>query len=75
MTKFTTTVRGREHEWRVLVEEISVEDMRADGIEVLEIANTIPAWAVDAGIGGAWMLVQDIWDAPSRLWRRLRSRK
>ena len=35
MTKFTTTVRGREHEWRVLVDEVSVEDMRADGIEVL----------------------------------------
>lgn len=75
MTKFTTTVRGKEHEWRVEVAEVSVEAMREDGIEVLEIVNTIPAWAVDAGIGRLWMLAQDIWDWPSRAWRKIRGRK
>lgn len=74
MSKFTTTVRGREHEWRVEVSEASVDDMRADGIEVQEIVNTIPAWAVNAELGGLWMLVQDIWDAPSRLWRKWRKK-
>jgi hypothetical protein len=72
MTKFTTTVLGRQNEWRVEVSEASVDDMRADGIEVLEISNTIPAWAVDASIGQLWMFAQDVWDAPSRIWRKIR---
>lgn len=72
MSRFITTIRGHEHEWRVEVSEDSVEDMRADGIEVLEIVNSIPAWAMDAGLGRVWMLTQDIWDAPSRIWRKIR---
>ena len=72
MTRFVTTVRGKKHEWRVEVAEASVEDMRADGIEVIEIVNSIPALVVDAGFGGFWMFVQDLWDLPSRIWRKIR---
>lgn len=72
MTKFITTVKGRHHEWRVIVSEASVEDMREDGVEVLEIANTIPAWAAEAGIGWLWVWVQDMWDLPSRIWRKIK---
>jgi hypothetical protein len=72
MTKFTTIVRGRQHDWLVEVSEDAVEEMRADGIKILEIANTIPAWAVAAGIGQLWMFAQDVWDAPLRIWRKIR---
>jgi hypothetical protein len=72
MTRFVTTIRGREYEWRAEVSEASVDDMRADGIEVQEISNTIPDWAVDAGFGRFWIFVQDVWDAPSRAWRKIR---
>ena len=74
MPHYITTVRGEHHEWRVTVAEESVADMRADGIEVLEIVNTIPAWVVDAGFASVWVFAQDLWDAPSRLWRRMRGK-
>jgi len=74
MTHYVTTVMGKHHEWRVTVDEASVADMRADGIEVLEISNTVPAWAVDAGFARVWVFAQDLWDIPSRLWRRMRGK-
>lgn len=75
MSRFVATIRGRQHEWSVYVAEASVEDMREDGIEVLEIVNTIPAWVVDAGFARIWCLMQDIWDAPSRLWRKIKRKQ
>jgi hypothetical protein len=72
MTKYKAMVRGKQHEWGIEIPENAVEDMRADGFEVLEIANSIPAWAFDMGIGRVWVLAQDIWDAPSRIWRNIR---
>ena len=74
MTRYTTTVQGKHHEWRVTVAEESVADMRDDGIEVLEIVNTIPAWVVDAGFSRVWVFAQDFWDAPSRLWKKMRGK-
>jgi hypothetical protein len=73
--KYVVTVRGHQHEWGIRVPEIMVEGLREDGFEVLEVVNTIPAWAVDAGIGWAWMMAQDLWDMPSRVWRKIRGRK
>lgn len=73
MTYFTT-VRGKQHEWRVTVSENAVEDMRADGIEVFEAVNTIPEWAADAGLAWAWVIAQDVWDLPSRLLRNWRGK-
>lgn len=74
MTKYIATVRGKQHEWGVEIPESAVEDMRADGFEVLEIVNSIPAWVADLGYVPArlWCLGQDIWDAPSRIWRKIR---
>ena len=72
MSKYFAIMRGRQHEWRVDVSEASVEDMRKDGIEVFEAANIIPAWVAAIGMTGPWCAMQDIWDAPSRIWRRIK---
>jgi len=74
MTHYITTVRGRRHEWLVTVDEASVADMRADGVDVQEVFNTIPLLVVDAGMTRAWVFVQDLWNMPSRVWRKIRGK-
>ena len=70
MSRYITVLRGRQHEWRCEVSEAAVEDMRADGIEVFEVYNTIPAWVAGLGLTRVWCAVQDLWDWPSRAWRK-----
>jgi hypothetical protein len=72
MTRFITTVKGKRNEWIVEVAECSVEDMRQDGIEVVEVAHVIPAWVAEIGLERVWILGQGLWDAPTRIWRRWR---
>ena len=36
-------------------------DWRADGLEIDEIVNVIPEWAVAAGLLRPWVQVQDAW--------------
>lgn len=72
MSKYFAHMRGRQHEWIVTVDEASVDDMRADGIEVFEAVYTIPGWVADLGLTRPWCIIQDIWDAPTRIWRRIK---
>lgn len=69
--KYSIIVRGRHHEWGVYVPEAQAKAMQEDGFEVSEVHNTIPAWVVDAGLIRPWCWAQDLWDLPSRLWRRI----
>lgn len=39
-----------------------IPEWRADGLEVSEIENLIPAWVVDLGLARAWCFVQDLWN-------------
>ena len=52
----SVTVRGKGHTWCVdtYITRENAEVWRQDGIEVSEILNTIPKWAVDAGIPVRW---------------------
>ena len=72
MTKFVTRIRGHDHEWSATVNEASVADMRADGIEIFEVANIIPTWVDRIGMTKPWCWMQDIFDLPSRIWRKWR---
>lgn len=72
MSRFFIHVRGARSEWTAQVEERSVEAMREDGFEVFELVNTIPDWVVDAGLMKPWVWAQDMFDWPSRMWRKLR---
>lgn len=67
MTKFIATVKGRQHEWGILVPENAVDDMRADGFDVVEVIYVIPDWAVDLGLSGVWCFAQRVWNAPTRI--------
>ena len=70
--KYAVEIKGRDYVWHVYVQEAAVEDMRADGIEVMEVYNTIPVWVVDWGLLGVWCAAQDAWNWPSRMIRGLK---
>lgn len=59
-----TTIRGKSDEW-IMVSDMSraqVDGMRADGIDVGEVMNTIPDWAVASGLRPVWFFVQNAWN-------------
>ena len=72
MMKYMIDVRGRQHTWGVYLKESQVADMEADGFEVIRIENSIPLWAVELGLTRVWVFVQDVWDLPSRISRKLK---
>lgn len=46
MTTYAITIRGRSRAWGFRAEGSAsdAEDWRADGLEVCELVNVIPAW-------------------------------
>ena len=74
--RYEAELRGKSHRWAVMVySEEQAKAMREDGIEVIEIHNTVPMWAVDMGLAPVWVFVQDLWDLPSRIARWFRGGK
>lgn len=56
--------RGRTGEWGVpadLTRE-AIEDMRADGLNIIVPENSIPLWVVNFGIVRPWCFLQDLWN-------------
>lgn len=56
-------VCGKGSTWVIhtYITKETAQDWRDDGLEVYEVLNTIPAWAVYAGIPvRLWFFVQDI---------------
>jgi hypothetical protein len=60
--KTTVTVRGNRSEWGIPsdLSADAIADMRADGLQVDVVMNTIPAIIADLGLARAWCFVQDI---------------
>ena len=58
------TIHGEQSTWAVNWHTTpkEIEAMRADGIEVFEIENIIPAWVVDAGLTRTFVFFQDLWN-------------
>jgi len=67
--KYAVRVKGRANDWLAFVPEASVEEMRADGIDVMEAHNTIPDWIPSWAVA-PWCAMQDLWNAPSRWGRK-----
>lgn len=63
------TVKGREKTWafNFKADKKHLADWEADGLEVYEVLNSIPEWALKMGLGQVWMKVQDAWRF-LRLW-------
>jgi hypothetical protein len=60
---YSIQVQGQYHIWhfQVFVNPKYIDEWRADGIEIVEIMNTVPAWVVDLGLTRIWCFLQDCW--------------
>jgi hypothetical protein len=60
--RYSLTVRGATHLWSfdVLVDPQYVAEWRADGLDLEEVVNVIPAWVVQLGLVRPWCLAQDV---------------
>lgn len=67
---YEVVVRGKQHEWFCRIPENQAVAMREDGFEVIEVHNSMPMWVVDMGLTRVWVFVEDLWNIPSRLFRR-----
>lgn len=70
------TVRGRERTYSFTFtgDPAHLEEWRADGLDVCEVVNIIPAWVADAGLAQPWCAVQDFLNFKWLPWRRRRIR-
>lgn len=57
----SVTVRGRRHEWgfNFYGDPAHLEEWRRDGLEIDEIENIIPQWAVSCGLTRVYCFLQD----------------
>ena len=66
MTKkhYSLKIRGKSHTYTfdVWVDPRHLERWWADGIEIDEVVNTIPQWAVNVGLMRPWIFVQDLFN-------------
>jgi hypothetical protein len=64
MPRATIEVRGKRSSWDVAwqASKAQIDAMRADGIDVGIVANSIPEWVVDIGLARPWCFFQDIWN-------------
>lgn len=60
--KTTVTVRGNRSEWGIPsdLSDEAISDMRADGLQVDVVVNTIPAIVADLGLARVWCFFQDL---------------
>lgn len=63
---------GTAFTWGLVVQipEEAAADMRADGIELHEVTNTVPLWVANLGLARLWCFAQDIWNWPSNWGRK-----
>ena len=59
--KHAIEIKGREYVWHVYVQDNAVDEMRADGIEVLDMHHAVPMWVFNIDLTGLWCATQDTW--------------
>lgn len=71
MPQAVLSIRGKQSEWGLTVpmKQGQIDAMRADGIEIGILANTVPFWIAECGLTRPWCFVQDIWNFKNP-WRR-----
>lgn len=64
MKKYLIEVRGRRATWSIdfCASKAQIEDLRADGVEVYEVINTVPLWVADLGLTKVWCFLEDVFN-------------
>lgn len=62
-TKLSITIQGKNKKWSFTFEgdPRHLDEWREDGLDVEEVLNTIPEWAVNWGLCRVWCFFQDIY--------------
>lgn len=57
-------VRGNVHSWGFLFygDPKHIPEWRADGLNVVQVENIIPAWVADLGLTRPWCFMQDVFN-------------
>ncbi|WP_432592160.1 hypothetical protein [Stenotrophomonas maltophilia] len=57
-------VKGRHKSWsfEFMGDPKYIPEWEADGLEVWEVCNVIPAWVVDLGLTRLWVFAQDVFN-------------
>ena len=60
--RVTVVVRGHRCAWGLpaYIDRATFDEWRADGLDVTEVVNVIPAW-VPSGLVSGWCALQDLW--------------
>lgn len=68
-TTYMIAVQGKTSKWGFTFEadDTLLSEWRADGLEVYEVAASVPQWAASIGLTGLWAAVQRVWRF-MRLW-------
>ncbi len=63
MARYLLNVRGRSAEWAFVVngDADAAKVWAADGLDVFEVAHSIPAWVADIGLSRPWCAAQSFW--------------
>jgi len=58
---YSLTVRGKRHEWNfdVRLNPEFCDDWELDGLDIVEVANTVPQWVQQLGLTKPWCWLQD----------------
>ena len=58
------TVRGHSHQWsfEFFGDPRYLDEWRADGLDIVQVENIVPAWVVDLGLTRAWCFAQDVFN-------------
>lgn len=66
--QYSLEIKGKTSRWSfvVLVDPQYVDEWRADGLEIAELYNTVPAWVAELGLTRFWRFCQDVfyWKNP-----------
>ena len=62
--RFLIITWGKEKAWSFMFmgDDRHLDDWLEDGLEVYEVVNTVPMWAVNLGLTRIWILAQDIFN-------------
>jgi hypothetical protein len=57
-------VKGNQSEWAFSFygDPKYLPEWRADGLDIVELENVIPAWVVDIGLLRQWVFMQDLFN-------------
>ncbi len=60
--RYIVTARGKQGEWGVVchLPPSTVDDMRADGVEIIEPIHMVPWWIAGTPFMPLWMAAQDV---------------